>query len=39
MDMARHTVGAPLPRHLPVFVQNEADAAILTILVSPMSAL
>lgn len=30
MDMARHTVGAPLPRHLPVFVQNEADAAILT---------
>ncbi len=29
MDMARHTVGAPLPRHLPVFVQNEADAAVL----------
>lgn len=30
VDMTCHTVGDPLPKHLPVFVQNEADAAVLT---------
>lgn len=29
MDFAKGTIGAPLDHHLPIFTQNEEDAAVL----------